>query len=91
MTLTKWFECGTDGRPTRPGWYEWELWLADNKGRLVIITTMAQYVPSLDFVLVGGRAIGITDDDHWRGQMMPDVELSGLSCDSSEGRARTTG
>ena len=67
MELTKWFCCGTDGRPIRAGWYQWELFLVDERGIYNIIETMAQYVPGIDFVVVNGRAVGITDEDHWRG------------------------
>lgn len=77
MELTRWFDCTKDGRPVRAGWYEWELWLVDARGALIRVNTMAQYHPILDFVLLNGRAIGITGADKWRGLVPSNAELTG--------------
>lgn len=76
-TLTRWFDCGKDGRPVMAGWYQWEIFLVDDRGQYLVIETMAQYVPGLDFVVMNGRAIGITNEDQWRGLVTPNVEVRG--------------
>lgn len=72
--ITRWFDCQKDGRPTIVGWYEWELFLIDDRGQYNIVRTMALYAPGIDFVLVNGRAIGVTDEDQWRGLEPPNVK-----------------
>jgi hypothetical protein len=74
MEITKWFDCGADGRPMIPGWYEWELHLNDERASCgAVILTMAPYTPKLDFVLLNGRAVAIMDCDQWRG-VVPNVK-----------------
>lgn len=67
MELTRWFNCGKDGRPTQAGWYQWEIFISDNRGRKIVIQTMAPYAPAVDFAIIDGRAVGITNEDQWRG------------------------